>query len=273
MVVLRRFPDAIAKFLARATLGAALALGAGGARADCDGAREDVALAGLTDAFEFKLEDGRIVRLAGIEGPSAQRAEAPTLAKAREVWGALAEEGEALFTPLAAKPDRWGRWIGNLHFIDDPQKSFAIALLTAGAARVRPEFETRACANERLAAEATALAGGLGLWADPDYGVRVGDDPAGLEGDDGRFIVAEGVLRRVGAGRSRLYLDFGSRRDLSAIASFKEETAFLRAGVKLRDLKGARVRVRGVLDLRYAPRIELTDPSTLQVIQARGAPQ
>ena len=248
-------------------------LRAGGALADCDGAREEVALAGLTDAFEFKLEDGRLVRLAGIEGPSADRAAAPTLAKARADWGKLAEQGAAFLAPLAPRPDRWGRWIANLYFIDDPQNSFALALLAAGAARVRPEVEARACAGERLTAEAAALSQGLGLWADPDYGVSDGRDPAGLEGDDGRFVVAEGVLRRVGAGRSRVYLDFGSRRDLSAVANGKEEAAFLRAGVKLRALKGARVRVRGVLDLRYAPRIELTDPATLQVVQAAGAAQ
>jgi len=271
MAVARRLSDDIAKILTRATLGTALILAAGTAWADCDGAREEVALAGVTDAFEFKLEDGRLVRLAGIEAPSARRATDATLAKAREEWGGLAGEGAAYFAPLAAKPDRWGRLLGNLYFIDDPQKSFALALLAEGGARVRTEFETRGCALERLAAEQGALSKGLGLWADPDYGVRDGHDPAALGGQDGRFIVAEGVLRRVGAGRSRIYLDFGSRRDLSAVASFKQETAFLRAGVKLRDLKGARVRVRGVLDLRFAPRIELTDVSALQVIETAGA--
>ena len=271
MAVARHVSDDIAKILTRATLGMALILVPAAAWADCDGAREEVALAGVTDAFEFKLEDGRLVRLAGLEAPSVARARDATLAKAREDWGALADEGAAFFTPLAARPDRWGRWLGNLYFIDAPQKSYALALLADGGARVRTEFETRGCAPERLIAEQDAISKGLGLWADPDYGVRDGHDSAALGGLDGHFVVAEGVVRRVGVGRSRLYLDFGSRRDLSAIAGFKQEAAFLRAGVRLRDLKGARVRVRGVLDLRFAPRLDLTDAFALQVIEAAGA--
>ena len=39
----------------------------------------------------------------------------------------------------------------------------------AGYARVRPEFETRGCAAERLAIEEGARQGGLGIWRDPEF--------------------------------------------------------------------------------------------------------
>lgn len=262
--------EAIAKMGRRATV-CALLFAAAPARADCDGPREEVFITGVTENFEVNLDDGRIIRLAGLDLPSPARADPATLAKVSADFVALTKDGVASFTPLSPKADRWGRWPGNVFAVDAPGDSFALRLLAAGDARQRPEFETRGCVAERQRAEGTAIAAGLGVWADPDYGQLDGIDADALKGADGRFIVVEGLVRQVGVGRSRLYLDFGSRRMLSATATKKEETAFLRAGVKLRDLKGARVRLRGVLDLRYAPRIALTEAGSLQVLGDGGA--
>ena len=204
--------------------------------------------------------------MAGLDLPTSNRASAETLLKVRADLAAIVADGVAGFAVLADKPDRWGRWLGALYAIDPPYESYALRLLAQGDARLRPEFEARSCAAERLLAEAKAITARLGVWADPDYGVRKAGDRTAWDADDGRFIVVEGVVRRVGVGRSRLYLDFGARNDLSATVTRKSETAFLHAGVKLRELKGARVRIRGVLDMRYAPRIDLVDVSALQVL-------
>ncbi len=232
-----------------------------------------MALASATDTLELKLEDGRIIRLAGLDLPVASRASAQTLAKVKADLDEIVADGVAGLALLADAPDRWGRWQGALYAIDPPYESYALRLLNQGDARVRPEFETRSCLPERLAVEQKAITSGLGVWADPDYGVRKAGDRTAWNADDGRFIIVEGIVRRIGVGRSRLYLDFGARNDLSATVTRKGETAFLHAGVKLRELKGARVRIRGVLDMRYAPRIDLIDASTLQVLQpARSSP-
>jgi endonuclease YncB( thermonuclease family) len=248
-------------------------LAAPAAGADCDGARSEVALDSVTENLELKLEDGRVIRLAGLDLPASSRAAAETLLKVRADLAAVVADGVASLVLLSDKPDRWGRWLGALYGIDPPYESYALRLLTQGDARLRPEFETRACAAERMLAEAKAIAARLGVWADPDYGVRKAGGRATWVADDGRFIVVEGVVHRVGLGRSRLYLDFGARNDLSATVTSKGETAFLHAGVKLRELKGTRVRIRGVLDMRYAPRIDLVDVSALQVLtSAPGSP-
>ena len=97
--------------------------------------------------------------------------------------------------------------------------SAAEALLAAGLARVRPEFETRGCEAGRLALESAARAKGLGVWRDPDYVVLAADDVASLARRDGRFVIVEGVVRRIGVGRARLYLDLGGRGALTVVAS------------------------------------------------------
>ena len=139
-------------------------------------------------------------------------------------------------------------------------------LVGAGLARVRPEFETRGCEIERLTAEAAARAAGLGLWNDPDTVLDASDLDA-LRANDGRFVVIEGRVRRVGMGRSRVYVDFGRRDGFTVVVARKAAPAFERRGVVLSALGGQTIRVRGVLDDRFGPRIELADPLMIEPVE------
>src|SRR5258708_1907021 len=98
----RLWRDAIAKTARRATplAFAALLWPPTPALADCDGAREEVALAGFNENFEIKFEDGRTARLAGLELPSPGHASPATLAKAAADLKALTDLGVAFFVPL-----------------------------------------------------------------------------------------------------------------------------------------------------------------------------
>jgi hypothetical protein len=112
--------------------------------------------------------------------------------------------------------------------------------------------------------ESAARAKGLGVWRDPDYVVLAAADAASLARRDGRFVIVEGVVRRVGVGRARLYLDLGGRDALSVVASRKTQAAFQAAGVPLTALAGEKIRVRGVLDGRFGPQLEIADPLMLE---------
>jgi endonuclease YncB( thermonuclease family) len=215
----------------------------------------------MTEQLEFRLEDGRLVRLAGLDVPMIARggfdAATPARARLADRWVGK----DVAVASLATKPDRWGRWLADLSTADGA--SAATDLLNAGFARVRPEFETRGCESDRLAAESTARAAGLGLWNDPDS-ILDASDLEGLRANDGRFVVIEGVVRRVGTGRSRIYLDFGRRDGFTAVVARKAEPAFERRGVALGNLRGQTIRVRGVLDGRFGSRIELADPLMIE---------
>ncbi len=141
---------------AGAALAFALAL-ARPASAACGVAAGTAKVAEVTERLEIRLEDGRLVRLAGLDVPDSARGAAETAANARAFLAGRLAGREAALVAFAAKPDRWGRVPADL----EPFRTAPAArrrpprcVLSAGFARVRPEFETRGCVAERLAAEA-----------------------------------------------------------------------------------------------------------------------
>ena len=125
----------------------------------------------VDERLDIALSDGRIVRLGGLDAPNAERG-APEVTKgAREFLSERLLGRDADLILLAGGTDRWGRTVADL-VVADPSDgsagSTAAALLTAGYARVRPEFETRGCAAERLTIEEEARQGEKGIWRDPN---------------------------------------------------------------------------------------------------------
>ena len=239
---------------------------AAGRAAACGAAAGSVQAASVDERGEIALADGRTLRLAGLDFPLPTRGDPALAAAARELLTKRFVGRQAALTLVSAVPDRWERALGDLNApaADGAPASAAEALLAAGLARVRPEYETRGCEAGRLAQESAARAKGLGVWRDPDYAVLAADDAASLARRDGRFVVVEGVVRRVGLGRARLYLDLGGRGALSVVASRKTQAAFEAAGVPLTALVGEKVRVRGALDGRFGPQLEIVDPLMLE---------
>ena len=175
---------------------------------------------------------------------------------------------------MASGTDRWGRvvadlWLPDLH--GGSADSSAAALLAAGYARVRPEFETRGCAAERLAIEDDARRAGLGIWRDPEFAVIESFDLAELRRRDGRFVVVEGTVRRVGFARSRIYLELVPHDGPTIVIARKLEPAFARTGRSLGALVGQTIRARGALDDRFGPRIEVGEPAMIEILRRADA--
>jgi endonuclease YncB( thermonuclease family) len=231
-------------------------------------------IAEVTDRLELRIADGRLVRLAGLDLPARQRGEPETAAGALALLRDRFVGQEVALVSFAAKSDRWGRVLADLSLVgaSGEGQSVAKTLISGGFARVRPEFETRACLAERLAAEALARNAGLGLWNDPDYSILDAADVEELTERDGRFVLVEGVVRRVGVGGARLYLDFGGRGGFTVIVARKSEAAFQSAGVPVTALAGEKIRVRGVLDDRFGPRLEIAEPLLIERL-GRGEPK
>ena len=240
-------------------LGAALACGFVAPALGCGGMNGKGRIVEATERGELKLEDGRTLRLAGIDAPSPEL----WFDRIAEQWAAR----DLQLAILAPVPDRWGRWLADLQA--NERSSLSDDLLAAGLARVKPEFETRNCEEARLAIERGAREARLGLWAAAGA-ILPASDAAALIEADGRFVVVEGVVRRVGVGRSRVYLDFGGQGGFTVVALRKAEAAFQRRGQNLSALSGQSVRVRGVVDGRFGPRIELADPLMIERTEGVG---
>jgi endonuclease YncB( thermonuclease family) len=228
---------------------------------------------GVDERLDIELSDGRIVRLGGLDTPNAERG-APEIANGARAFLSdrlLGQEVDLLL--MAGGTDRWGRTVADL--VSDPPGgsagSTAAALLTAGFARVKPEFETRGCAAERLMTEESARQGETGIWRDPQFAVIQSSNSAELRRWARTFVVVEGMVRRVGFARSRIYVELVPRDGPTIVVARKLETALAREGLPVTAMVGQTIRVRGVIDDRFGRRIEVADPAMIEIARRADA--
>ncbi len=250
------------------------------ARADCPtSGGEPVAVATVEARLELRLGDGRLMRLVGLD-PAMATPDAPARAEAARMRFAASIAGHALTsTVLASAPDRWGRVSGMVFAAGGGPGGLAGAAIEAGLGRYRPEVAAHACRDVLLAAEARARTASLGLWSDPYYAVIAVGDEGGFAARSGTQVVASGVLAAVQPGPFRTLLRFapnglvdhpaaGSRRGQVLSASMLPRTTrlFKAQHVNMDALIGRTLRFRGLLDVRFGPRIELADPDDVEVL-------
>jgi endonuclease YncB( thermonuclease family) len=231
-----------------------------------------VRVVAVEEGFELLLEDGRLVRPAGIDPPAATRDDPQFGAHGRQALAARLVGTMIDGPPAAAAPDRWGRIVGPV-FAEAPAGAtpgdVAAMIVAAGSARVRPDAAARACLPALLRAEALARQARLGLWADPAYAVLAADAPDTFVGRFGTLQIVEGRVTSIGESGPLIYLNFGPRRgvDFTVVIARQNGKAFDRAGVPLHGLLGRRVRVRGLLDKGSGPQIEISAPDWLEMIE------
>src|SRR5215831_18549792 len=157
----------------------------------------------IIDGRSFILEDGREIRVAGIEvplapasGESGPRAAAALAARAA-LESMLASQSVEL-RQNGAVADRYGRALAMVYVMrDGVQRSVAHEMLARGFARVSAHVGDRPCAEELLAQERAARRAKLGLWSEPYYVIVAAESGAHLAAERGRFTVAEGNVLSV----------------------------------------------------------------------------
>jgi endonuclease YncB( thermonuclease family) len=246
-------------------------LTASGAHADdrigCDPAGGGNAIVrSVLDERSLLLADGREVRLAGVEIPRS----APHAA-ARTALTTLAGGQQVALKPLGGDTDRYGRVpalvLPILQETSGDQRSVQHALLAHGLALVAARVGDRACAAAFLAAERDARRRGLGLWASAAYVIKQAAQPREIAAERGRFTLVEGTVLSVRESGNTIYVNFGRRwsEDFTVTVPKRKERAFAAAGMKLEELTGRRVRVRGVIEERGGPWIEAAYPEQIEI--------
>ena len=161
-------------------------------------------------------------------------------------------------------PDRWGRLIG--HVIDAERGAWLAAnWVAAGRAAVDPQISSPDCLEPLLEIEAEARRQKRGRWR--ELAVFWVGDPS-LRNRGGQFALVEGRVLSLGKTRKTHYLNFGRHfaSDFTATIAMTHATAFYTAGIDPTSLRGAKVRVRGIVDLRGGPSIVLEHPSQLELL-------
>ena len=204
-------------------------------------------VAAIVDARSVRLDDGREVRLAGIEPTAATKQALTSMLTGRDVTLRSTDD----------TPDRYGRQ-GALVFVDASDTSVQATLLAQGDAIVSAEIADRDCAATLMSSEAEARRQKKGNWADPSA-IKNAESPDDILAGMGRFVVVEGRVLSVRQAGAMTYLNFGRNwtRGFAVTISRRMLPAFENAGIALKSLENRRIRVRGWVEGNAGPRIDV----------------
>lgn len=215
-------------------------------------------VAAIVDARSLRLDDGREVRLIGIEPAANAKQALVALLRGRQVSLRGADD----------TPDRYGRQAA-LVFVDHADTSVQATLLAQGEALVSAEIADKDCAAALSAAEAEARRERRGTWADRNA-IKNAESPDDILAGIGRFMVVEGKVVSVRQAGATTYLNFGRNwtRGFAVTISRRMLPAFEAAGIALKSLENRRIRVRGWIEGTTGPRIDVLRVGQIELLGA-----
>lgn len=227
----------------------------------------------VIDAETISMDDGSEVRLVGALAPHApsgtpNSAPWPPLDAAKRALEKLVLGRAVELAYAGHRRDRYGRRLAHVFVTVDGERVWVQGRqLSEGHARAYALPGNTACVGELLTYERAAIEGRRGLWANPVYRVREALNPRDLLARVNRFEVVSGRVHAVSETSQRIYLNFGPdwRHDFTAslpAARLKSASGKIES---LKTLEGKRVRVRGWIERRNGPMIEIADPSEIEV--------
>jgi endonuclease YncB( thermonuclease family) len=217
-------------------------------------------VAAVVSGRSFRLTDGREIKLAGIEPVSSDATKATAALSATLAGKDVTLHGED------DAPDRYGRQRAFVFLAggDTPVQGL---LLAEGTAAVSTEVTDKDCAAVLMAAEAAARGAKKGIWADP-AAIKNAESTDDILAGIGRFTLVEGTVLSVRQAGATTYLNFGRRwtRDFAVTISRRMLTAVEAAGMPVKSLENRRILVRGWVEARPGPRIEVVRAGQIEVL-------
>lgn len=106
-----------------------------------------------------------------------------------------------------------------------------------------------------------------GTWAVNDV-IKNAESSDDILAAMGRFAVVEGKVLSVRQSGATTYLNFGRHwtRDFAVTIPRRALPAFAAAGIALKSLQNRRIRVRGSVEARNGPRIEVVRAGQIEVL-------
>lgn len=226
----------------------------------------------IVDGETLVLDDGKVVRLVGALSPRARDTDA-----AAGAWPPEVDTIKALSDLVLAKrvklayagrrSDRYGRELAQVFTIERGREEWVQgALLRSGYARAYGLPESFGCARELMANEAEARRAQLGLWRNGVYRTLAADHPAEIMKHRGKYERVTGTVISVGRTKSATYLNFSNdwRTDFTARIDKKVLAADANFNASLDALANKTIVVRGWIERRNGPLIDIADPSQVE---------
>ncbi|MDB5565328.1 MAG: hypothetical protein JWP84_1894 [Tardiphaga sp.] len=221
----------------------------------------DGRVAEVIDVRTFRLQDGREVRLAGIEpvATGSKTADASALA-------ALIAGRDVTLHGESDTPDRYDRQPAFV-FLDSSAASVQGQLLAQGEALISATVGDKHCAAELAIAEAAARKARRGIWGRSTV-IKNAESPGDISADIGQFSVVEGRVLSVRQAGATTYINFGRRwtRDFAVTISRRMTASLETAGITPKSFERQRIRVRGWIERRGGPRIEVLRVGQIEVV-------
>src|SRR5262249_50600845 len=172
------------------------------------------------------------------------------------------------------RTDRYGRLLIHAFVGDDSgpggRQWVQGEMLKAGMARAYSLDGNSRCVAELIAHEAVASEAATGLWAEAAYAVRSSEDVSALLRLAGPLPVVGGTVLPVSGGRGPVYLNFGEdrRQDFTIMMRGPANRSMAAAGLAAQTLSSRKIRVRGWVERRGGPLIEVHHPAAIEVLRA-----
>ena len=222
--------------------------------------RAKAASTAIIDARSFRLTDGREIKLAGIEPVPADGAR-----RTAALAGLIAGRDVTLRGDDDA-PDRYGRQNAFV-FVAGEDNSVQARLLSQGEALAAADIADKECSAALLAAEAAGREAKKGIWA-ASSAIKNAESAGDILAGNGRFMLVEGRVLSVRQAGATTYLNFGRNwtRDFAVTISRRVLPSLEAAGIAPKSLENRRIRVRGFVETRTGPRIDLLRAAQLEVL-------
>ncbi len=237
---------------------------------------ESTPIESVIDGDTVRLPDGRQIRLVGIQAPKL------SLGRAHMTDWPMSQDAKSFLQNLigaqilqlkydGTHQDRHGRILAHLFLPGG--KWVQAEMISSGMARVYSFPDNKSMTAELLKLESAARTQKRGIWNHPYYAIQ---NPQSVL--DKKFIdtyqLVEGRVREVAEVKKTIYLNFGDnwRDDFTAVIPISARAAFTADKIKPKELTGAVVRVRGWVESKNGPSIELSHAQQLELLSyAPGA--
>jgi len=232
----------------------------------------------VIDGDSLVLAGGLKVSLSAIQAPKPERVDKypswPLASDARETLRALIKGKTVKLFYGGDKRDRYGRAVAQVYTLDAkgaPDIWLQEAMVKAGMARVYTWQGYNQNTDALYRAESSARLAKRGIWnvknTNGFYDIR-DPDPNPLTQYVDSVQIIEGFIIKTAEVRGTIYLNFGAdyKTDFTIAVPKKSRKAFKKAAYDPLTLTGARVRVRGYVELYGGPIIWLNDPTRLEIL-------
>lgn len=240
---------------------------------------QPLALGSVTPDGMLTMENGEVLHLGWIEAPDlVASARAIALERLLGETRQGAEDGPQIHAVGGGFRDRWGRLAALLSVgAADNCLDLQEWLLARGLARLRPDATPGPAPTQLQAwriAERAAERAKSGLWSDVAFASLSASRPADILRHEGRYVIVEGVPASINELAGQTYLNFGSvwSEDMTVSASTRIWRILTGSGMTAAALKSGVIRVRGIVESRGGPLIELASPADLEVAETGSRP-